>query len=118
MGRNYYATEPAFSLTGTQASSNVNVGYLAGAPRRAPRVHGTGAGALAARPAAGAPTRLPPPPRAGAQGNVFNYVQGSKSSAARSEVLSATGQQQFDFDVGRRRRLAQRQQREQARRRL
>jgi hypothetical protein len=46
---------------------------------------------------------------------VFNYVQGSKSSAARSEVLSVTGQQQLDFDVGRRRRLAQRHQRQQAR---
>ena len=62
--------------------------------------------------------RLLPPPHAGAQGNVFSFVQGSKSSAARSEVLSVTGQQQFDFDVGRRRRLAQRREREQARRRL
>ena len=69
VGRNYYATEPAFSLTGTQGQSNINAGYAAGA-----------------------------------QGNVFNYVQGSKSSAARSEVVAVTGQQQLDFDVGRRRR--------------
>jgi hypothetical protein len=121
VGRNYYATEPAFSLTGTQASSNVNAGYLAGAPpggawAAGVYLSGCSCGTPPARPFG--PTGCCRP-HAGAQGNVFSFVQGSKSSAARSEVLSVTGQQQLDFDVGRRRRLAQQLQwRDQARRRL